>query len=180
MVALGLGWHSWHPDWDHRAIYYGGNRYYTRSVTVYNRGYNRPGSPTLPRQPRFVYNHNANYNTAATITMVGTVPRQQPAVSRKSDLSRQQPANHGNQQYHGNTSQNYNHSGSQPKPNPSSYKGNSGGHPQSNSGHQGGGHPSGGGGHPSGGGGGDIRAAAEVVEDIRAAVVARRCGSAHH
>jgi uncharacterized membrane protein YgcG len=165
----GWGWHSWHPDWNHRAIYYGGNRYYTRSVTVYNRGYNRPGSPHgYPGSRGSYYNHNANYNHGNNHGGQPYHGNNQQYHGNEQNHGNQQyhgaQQNHGNQpnhannqQYHGNAAQNQNHNGSQPKQ--SSYKGNSGGHPQSNSGHQsGGGHPSGGGhegggGHPSGGGG---------------------------
>jgi hypothetical protein len=153
----GWGWHSWHPDWNHRAIYYGGNRYYTRSVTVYNRGYNRPGSPHgYPGSRGSYYNHNANYNHG-NYNNHGGQPyhgnNQQYHGNQAYHGNNQQY--HGNQAYHGNTAQNYNHNGSQPKPAQSSNKGNTSGHSQSSGGHEGGGHPSGGGGgHPSGGGGG--------------------------
>ena len=180
----GWGWNSWHPDWNHRAIYYGGNRYYTRSVTVYNRGYNRPGSPHgYPGSRGSYYNHNANYNHGGNYNNHGGQPNHgnnQPNHGNNQQYHGNQP-NHGNnqqyhgneqqvhgnqqqshdnqqyhgeQQNHGNNSQNYNHNGSQPKPNQTSNKGNVNSHPQSNSGHQGGGHPSNGGGHPSSGGGG--------------------------
>lgn len=163
----GWGWHSWHPDWNHRAIYYGGNRYYTRSVTVYNRGYNRPGSPHgYPGSRGSYYNHNANYNHGNQQYHGNSQQYHgnQPYHGNNQQYHGNQPS-HSNQAYHGNSSQNYNHSGSQPKPNQSSYKENTGGHSQSNSGQHSGGHPSnsgsgghpsnsGGGGHPSGGGGG--------------------------
>ena len=153
----GWGWHSWHPDWNHRAIYYGGNRYYTRSVTVYNRGYNRPGSPHgYPGSRGSYYNHNATLQPWWATTT--TVVRQTTGTSSITATSRTmaaKPAN--NQKYHG-SQQNYNHSGSQPNSKQSSYKGNSGGHSQSNSGHQGGGHPSGGGGHEA-----DTKAAADTM-----------------
>ncbi|MGB6111837.1 MAG: DUF3300 domain-containing protein, partial [Acidobacteriaceae bacterium] len=41
----GWGWHNWGFNWHNRAVWYHGGHYYTRSVTVINRGYNRPGSP---------------------------------------------------------------------------------------------------------------------------------------
>jgi hypothetical protein len=146
----GWGWHSWHPDWNHRAIYYGGNRYYTRSVTVYNRGYNRPGSPHgYPGSRGSYYNHNANYNHGN---------QQYHGNSQQYHGNAQYHGNqqsHANQAYHGNSSQNYNHNGSQPKPNQSGNKGTPSSHPQSNGGgHQSSGHPSGGGGGHDGGGGG--------------------------
>jgi uncharacterized membrane protein YgcG len=172
----GWGWHSWHPDWHHRAIYYGGDRYYTRSITVYNRGYNRPGSPHgRPGTRGSYYNHNVEYNHGGNNNRGGQPYHgnnqqyhgNQPSHNNEQYRGNQpshsnqqyhvnQQENRGNPQYHGNGQQNYNHNGSQPKPNQSSYKGNPGGHPQSNGGHEGGGHPSngggGGGGHPSGGG----------------------------
>jgi uncharacterized membrane protein YgcG len=162
----GWGWHSWHPDWDHRAIYYGGNRYYTRSVTVYNRGYNRPGSPHgYPGSRGSYYNHGGNYNHGNqqyhgnTQQYHGNNQQYHGNNQQYHGNTQQYHGNtqqyHGNnQQYHGNNSQNYNHNGSQPKPNQSGNKGTPSGHPQSNGGgHQSSGHPSGGGGHPSGGGG---------------------------
>jgi uncharacterized membrane protein YgcG len=151
----GWGWHSWHPDWNHRAIYYGGNRYYTRSVTVYNRGYNRPGSPHgYPGSRGSYYNHNASYNHGGNYNHGGQPyhGNQQYHGGNQQYHGGNQQYHGGNQQYHGNQ-QNYNHNGTQSNSKQSSYKGNSGGHPPSNSGHEGGGHPSGGGGHPSGGGG---------------------------
>ncbi|MGB8479488.1 MAG: DUF3300 domain-containing protein [Acidobacteriaceae bacterium] len=185
----GWGWHSWHPDWDHRAIYYGHDRYYTRSVTVYNRGFNRPGSPHgYPGSRGSYYNHNANYNHGGNLNHGGQPYRgnnqqfhgnqqqsrgnqqfhgnqpqnrgnQQQFHGNNQQFHGNQPQNRGNQQYRGNAAQNYNHNGSQPRQNPSSYKGNPNSHPQSNSGgHPSSGRPSGGGGgHPSGGGhpGGD-------------------------
>jgi uncharacterized membrane protein YgcG len=175
----GWGWNSWHPDWNHRAIYYGGNRYYTRSVTVYNRGYNRPGSPHgYPGSRGSYYNHNANYNHGNYNNHGGQpyhgntqqyhgnqayhgnepyhgntqqqVHGNQQYHGNQQQVHENQNQAHENQAYHGNTAQNYNHNGSQPKPTQSSNKGNNGGHPPSNAGHQSGA----GGGHPSGGGGG--------------------------
>ncbi|HZC44783.1 MAG TPA: DUF3300 domain-containing protein, partial [Acidobacteriaceae bacterium] len=172
----GWGYHSWHPDWNHRAIYYGHDRYYTRSVTVYNRGYNRPGSPHgYPGSRGSYYNHNTGYNHGGNYNHGGQSyhgnnqqyrgnqqnhGNQQYHGAQQNHGSNQQyrgnqqihenQQNHGNQQFHGNAAQSYNRGGSQPKPNQSSYNGN----PRSsysNPGHQGGGHPSGGE-RPSGGG----------------------------
>jgi hypothetical protein len=35
----GWGWGHWHPNWDRREVYYGRDRYISRSRSVYNRGH---------------------------------------------------------------------------------------------------------------------------------------------
>lgn len=52
----GWGYHHWHPDWRGRTIVYNHNRYMTRSRTVYNRGWNRPGGPHGYDRGRGAYN----------------------------------------------------------------------------------------------------------------------------
>jgi uncharacterized membrane protein YgcG len=150
----GWGWHNWGYNWHNRAVWYNGNHYYTHSRTVYNRGYNRPGSPHgYPGSRGSYYNHNANYNHGGNYNNHGG----QPYHGNNQQYHGNQQSHGNNQQYHGNnqqsrgnTSQNYNHNGSQPNSKQSSYKGNSGGHPEQS--HQSSGHPSGGGGHEGGGG----------------------------
>jgi hypothetical protein len=58
--GYGWGWGRWHSDWDHRYVRYGGDRYYSRSRTFYNRNtyyrgggerggtFNRPGAGPRP------------------------------------------------------------------------------------------------------------------------------------
>ncbi|MEO6829201.1 MAG: DUF3300 domain-containing protein, partial [Acidobacteriaceae bacterium] len=41
----GWGYHNWRPNWRDRRVFYNHNRYITRSRTVYNRGWDRPGGP---------------------------------------------------------------------------------------------------------------------------------------
>ncbi len=162
----GWGWHSWHPDWDRRAIYYRHDRYYTRSRTVYNRGFNRPGSPHgYPGSRGSYYNHNANYNHGGTLNRGGQQYRGTQQYRGNQEQNRGNPRQNfgnrqqyhsdprqyrSNQQFHGNQQQNRSNR-AQPRPNQPSYKGNSNRHPQWSGAHQGGGRPSGGG-HPGGGG----------------------------
>lgn len=100
----GWGWHNWHPDWDRRAIYYGHDRYYTRSRTVYNRGFNRPGSPHgYPGSRGSYYNHNANYNRGGNLNHGGQLNRgTQQYRGNQQQNRRNQQQNHGNQPSHGN------------------------------------------------------------------------------
>jgi hypothetical protein len=166
----GWGWHSWRPDWRGRNIYYGGNRYYSHSRTVYNRGFNRPGSPHgRPGSRGSSYGHNANYNRGGQ--QFRGNGNQQRRVNQPQNRGNQQyrgnqqnrgnQPSRGNQQFHGNQQQNRgnaapnsNRNAAQPRPNHTSYKGNTNSRPQSSAGHSGGGRPSGGGGHAGGGGGG--------------------------
>ena len=41
----GWGWHNWGCGWHNRSVYFNRTNYFTRSTTVYNRGFSRPGSP---------------------------------------------------------------------------------------------------------------------------------------
>lgn len=142
----GWGYHHWGPDWRNRTVVYNHNTYITRSRTVVNRGYNRPGGPPRgyagtrgaynrggynPGNNRGNYSHG-NYNNSGN--------------RNPGNTNRGNSAN-----YHGGNNPGGYHGGAQrqaPQGHPSG-----GGHP-GGGGYQGGGHPSGGGGHPSGGGGG--------------------------
>lgn len=120
----GWGWHSWHPDWDRRAIYYEHHRYYTRSVTVYNRGFNRPGGPRGYQGRRGSdYNRNANYNHGGDLNHRGQADRgtQQIGGNRQRNFGNQDRGTRQqyrvNQQYRGNRRQNFGnqHPGNQPQ-----------------------------------------------------------------
>ncbi len=43
----GWGWHTWGCGWHNGAVVYNRSTYITRSTTVINRGYNRPGAPPV-------------------------------------------------------------------------------------------------------------------------------------
>ena len=45
LTNWGWGWHRWGMGWRNHSVYYNHNSYYTRSATVVNRGFTRPGGP---------------------------------------------------------------------------------------------------------------------------------------
>jgi Protein of unknown function (DUF3300) len=51
----GWGWNRWGMGWHDRAVFYNHNRYFTRSTTVINRGFARPGGPGRGYGPRGAY-----------------------------------------------------------------------------------------------------------------------------
>ncbi|MEO6965823.1 MAG: DUF3300 domain-containing protein [Acidobacteriaceae bacterium] len=61
-TGWGWGWPHWGFNWRNRAVLYRGGHYYTRSRTVYNRGWNRPGGPPRGYSGRGAYNRGGNFN----------------------------------------------------------------------------------------------------------------------
>jgi hypothetical protein len=150
----GWGWNRWGMGWHNHSVFYNHNTYITRSTTVFNRGYGRPGGPPRGYVGRGAYargginrpggNFNrpnmgyrgasrpsANYGRPA-----GNYGRSAGAINR-SGASSGRPA------------------GSYGRPGGAAINRGAVGHP-SGAGPSGGSHSSGhtsGGGHPSGGGG---------------------------
>ncbi|MGO8719495.1 MAG: DUF3300 domain-containing protein [Acidobacteriaceae bacterium] len=161
------GWHNWGFNWRSRAVWYHGGRYYTHSRTVYNRGFNRPGSPHgYPGSRGSYYNCGGNYNRGGTYNR-GAQQNRSGTYNRGAQQNRGGTYNRGAQQ---NRSGTYNRGaqqnrGTQPRGNQSGNRGAATGHAQSGGGrpsgggHEGGGRPSGGGEHSGGGheGGGHHR-----------------------
>jgi hypothetical protein len=62
----GWGWGHWGMGWHEHAVFYNHNSYFTRSTTVINRGYNRPGGPPRNFGARGAYARPAGgFNRAA-------------------------------------------------------------------------------------------------------------------
>lgn len=112
----GWGWGHWHPDWRNHEVFYGHDRWVSRSVTVYNRGhfgdYDRHYARTdfrrdhdghaqgFNRQNDFHGRQNPNFGPAQQYRRVQNQP-QRNFDQRQPSFNRQQP------QYR--TEQNYNH-----------------------------------------------------------------------
>lgn len=133
----GWGWHNWGFNWRNRVVVYNHTTYITRSRTVVNRGWNRPGGPHGYPGQRGAYNRGANYNRGAY---------------NRGSYNRSNAYNRGN--YRGNA---YNRGGQQNRAARSNNRNGgqshynarpSGGHPGGGGRPSGGGHPGGGGGHP--------------------------------
>ena len=150
----GWGWHSWHPDWRDRAVFYHGDRYYTRSRSVYNRGFNRPGSPHgYPGSRGSYYNHGGNSNRRGNYNRGGGNFNRGPQQNRGGgNFSRGPQQNRSGGNFSRGAQQN--RGGAQPRGNQTGNRGGAPGHARSGGGRpSGGGGHQGGGGHPSGGGG---------------------------
>lgn len=76
------GWHSWRPNWRNRYVWYRGSRYYTRSRSVYNRGFNRPGGPH-----GYVGRGTDNRGSGGGFNR-GASPNRNPNVNRNPNLNR--------------------------------------------------------------------------------------------
>ncbi len=170
----GWGWGHWGVGWGNHAVFYNHNTYITRSTTVINRGYGRPGGPArgfvgargaYARNGGFNraagFNHSASYNHAAApgFNRSGTgAPNRGNAASFNHGAS--SSFNHGNasSSNRGSTGS-FNRSSSVASSHGGGFNRGagtpSGGHAPSSSRSSGGGHPSGAshpsGGHPSGG-----------------------------
>ena len=63
----GWGWGHWGMGWHNHAVFYNHNTYITRSTTVINRGFNRPGGPPRNFGARGAYARRAgSFNHSAT------------------------------------------------------------------------------------------------------------------
>ncbi len=158
----GWGYHHWHPDWRDRAVFHDHDRYYSRSRTVYNRGWNLPGGSRGYAGSRGAYNRGGyrgnqgfnrggqNYNRGSRDINHGGIVNSGNGIVRSGGgvvrsgggivNSGGGIANHGGQ--------NFNRGGQ------SHFQGgNRGGEQVHSAGPGGGGHMGGGGGHGGGGGG---------------------------
>jgi hypothetical protein len=157
----GWGYHNWGFNWRNRHVIYNRNVYITRSRTVINRGYNRPGSPRGYAGARGAYNRGGvnrggAYNRGAdnrggaynrgTINRGGNYNRQGQGFNRGAGVNRPEGnVNRGGQQNRSVAPQQYNRGAAQ------SHSAGRAERP-SGGGHAGGGRP-GGGGRQGGGGG---------------------------
>jgi hypothetical protein len=80
----GWGWHNWNCGWHNRVVVYNRSTYITRSTTVVNRGFNRPGAPPVQlagRRGSFV-NHPGyagyTHNVASGARPVPNAPLTRP------------------------------------------------------------------------------------------------------
>jgi len=176
----GWGWGHWGMGWHDHSVFYNHNSYFTRSTTVINRGYNRPGGP--PRgfagargayaRPRGGFNRpGGNFNNRAAVNR-GAYGANRPGgsygraggsnVARPggSNVARPGGASSYNRAPSGNAARASGGSGgSSPRASVSrAPSASSGGHQPSSrassgGSHSGGGHASGGGGGHAGGGG---------------------------
>ncbi len=89
----GWGWGHWAMGWHSHAVFYNHSTYITRSTTVINRGFNRPGGPPRNFAARGAYARPAGgVNRAAGVNRPGgavnrssaSVPRPGGAVNRSS------------------------------------------------------------------------------------------------
>jgi hypothetical protein len=143
----GWGYHNWGFNWRNRAVVYNHNHYYTRSRTVINHGFNRPGGPHGYTGARGAYNRGGNrggaYNRGGNYNRGGAANR---GGAYNRGAANHGAYNRGGQQNRGARTQGNNRGGNQGHSNAKP----SGGHPSGGhgggGGHEGGNH--GGGGHP--------------------------------
>jgi hypothetical protein len=129
----GWGYHHWGFNWRDRSVMYNRGRYYSRSNTVYNRGWNRPGGPRGYAGGRGAYNRGGGFNRGGQ------------NFNRGGNYNRGAAANRGGT---------YNRGGQQGHPQGAARgggQGHSAARPSGGGGHSGGGHSGGfGGGHGGG------------------------------
>ena len=147
----GWGYRHWGFNWRNRAVVYNRNVYITRSRTVINRGYNRPGGPHGYAGQRGVYNRGGAYNRGGGFNRGGVYNRG-GAVNRGGAYNRgavnrgaQGNYNRGGAQNRGARPQGNYRGGAQGHSNPGAGRPSGGGGHAGGGGHDGGGH---GGGHP--------------------------------
>jgi hypothetical protein len=160
----GWGWGHWGMGWGSHAVFFNHGAYMTRSATVINRGFNRPGGPGRNFGARGAYARPGGFNRAG-----GSVNRASVG-NRGAGVANRPGGNAGRPGGAMNRSAGASRPGGGPgagAPRASANRGpnTSGGHPGAGAGashastshasgaKSGGGHPSGGGGHSSGGGG---------------------------
>jgi len=154
----GWGWNRWGVGWHSHAVFFNHNRFITRSTTVINRGFSRPGGPprnfgargAFPRQGGG-FNHGGNFNR----TNVGNreVNRgNRPGNNVRPGGNNNRPAGAMNRP--GANSRPGGGPGNRPSMNRGAGAPNAGHHPSGGHPNSGGGGHQGGGSHPSGGGGG--------------------------
>jgi hypothetical protein len=165
----GWGWGhwgmGWGPRWGGRGVFYNHNTYITRSTTVINHGFNRPGGPARGFGARGAYARpaggfnrgGANYNRSGAAyrganggnrpganygRAAGNAARPAGAANRAgigSSRSAASPSSRSAVSRGAGAPSGGGRSGGNARP--------SGGRPSGGGGHSGGGHPSGGGGH---------------------------------
>jgi hypothetical protein len=152
----GMGWGS---HWGGRGVFYNHNTYMTRSTTVINRGYNRPGGPGRGFGTRGAYARPAGgFNRGGAVANRGAGFNRPAANNRGATFNRGAAgANRSGGSYGrpgasaSRPGGSYGRAGASVGSSPrasTSRSSDGGGRPSG-----GGGRPSGGGGHPSGGGG---------------------------
>jgi hypothetical protein len=168
----GWGWGhwgmGWGPRWGGRGVFYNHNTYITRSTTVINRGFNRPGGPGRGFGARGAYARPAGgFNRGGGFNRAGGAGfNRGAAANRGAGFNRGAAgANRPGGTYGRPGGATANRSASRPMANgrsggsapraSMSRPSGGGGRPSGGGGRPsgGGGRPSGGGGHPSGGGG---------------------------
>jgi hypothetical protein len=154
----GWGWGhwgmGWGPRWGGRGVFYNHNTYITRSTTVINRGFNRPGGPGRGFGARGAYARPAGgFNRGAGFNRAGGAGYNRGAAVNRGGASFNRgaaSANRSGGSYGRPGGAAINRSASRPA---ASYgrPGGSASRASMSRPSGGGGHPSGGGGHPSGG-----------------------------
>ncbi len=86
----GWGWNHWGMGWRNHSVFYNHNTYITRSTTVINHGYNRPGGPPRGYGVRGAYARpSGGFNRqGGTVNRPGVGYRGTNNVSRPSGISR--------------------------------------------------------------------------------------------
>jgi hypothetical protein len=170
----GWGWGHWGVGWHNHSVFYNHNTYITRSTTVINRGFNRPGGP--PRgfagtrgsyargggfnRPGGAYNRaggarpGAGYRGANGVNRASGNPGRAQGMANRPAVNARSAGNYNRGAAGGNTPRAATNRAPGGATGGGHATGGSGGHPSGGGGHSGGGHPSGGGGHSGGGGGG--------------------------
>ena len=134
----GWGWHNWNCGWHSHAVLYNHAAYITRSTTVINRGFNRPGGPPRGASVRGAYSRTVR-GTSRNLSRVRT---QRATQSFRSQSVRSQNIRSQGLQRSGSARINRSFGGGHL----------GGGRGFGGGGHMGGGEHMGGGGHMSGGG----------------------------
>jgi hypothetical protein len=88
LAHWGWGWGHWGMGWGSHSVFYNHNPYITRSTTVINHGFNRPGGPSRNFGARGAYARGGGFNRS-----VGSVNR--PYANYRGAPGANRPGNYG-------------------------------------------------------------------------------------